>query len=191
MFVTTTRLALGGSLAALTLALAPAFAGNDAAHIELHRPGAPPSSIEVSSFSWGASQTSARGGTTCTPGPRMDGAASNQNAARSSNRGRAAVAAPAQQTPPPPQNAACVAVFLSKKSYDAYSASAMDRCAKGAPKQMILLTDGMARYTLTDATVESCGEDSMVVSFRTVERTAPPASAQQAPVAHATISGSD
>ena len=141
--------------------------------------------IEVQSFSWGASQPAAKGGSAsvCQPPALPPPAARNQNASRTNSGGRSGVAAPPLATPPPPENAACVAVRLSK--------TAAQSCAKGGPKVIILMTDGMARYTLSDATVEACGEDSMVLSFKTVGRSAPPAPVQQVPAAHATISGSD
>lgn len=181
----TTRLALACGIAAAAAA-ASVLAAEPGAVVELHRPGTAPAQFEVASFSWGTSHPAARGSTACTPAPRAAEAAPNQNSSRTNRGGRTAEVAQPQLTPPPPQNAACIAVFLTKKGYDAY-------CAKGTQKVMILLTDGMARYTLTDAVIESCGEDSMVLSFKTVERTERPA--QQAPTprpaSRPTISGSD
>lgn len=144
------------------------------------------STIDVLSFSWGTSHPVARGSSsgTCQPPAPLPPAAPNQNASRTNSNGRSATPAPPLVTPPPPENAACIAVMLSKKGYDYY-------CAKGVPKVIILMTDGMARYTLTDAKVETCSQDGMVLSFKTVDRTPPPAPAQQAPAPRATLSGSE
>jgi hypothetical protein len=100
---------------------------------------------EVASFAWGTSKD-----------PGACRAAFNQNSSRSNRGGRSAeVAAP---LPPAPADAVCVAVFLSKKSYDYY-------CAKGVTTPAVTLSDGTTSYALSEVRVEECDDANVVLSF--------------------------